>query len=149
MAEFTNLDLRKARDAQHLTRWQAGDYLGVSESTIERWESGETVPTPDDVDRMEILYKRPGMWHAWMRSHYDSYRSRYPEAPQLSPAMAIVNVRHQLMDLMGLQDAAERDALTDDRLDDQRLRARYIKEAEDAVSALADMLARIKDTTKE
>lgn len=149
MAEFTNIDLRKARDAQKLTRWQAGAAIGVSDSTIERWESGETVPTPEDIDQLEKLYKQPGLWHAWMRSHYDSYRSRYPESLDVTTALAIVNVRHQLMDVLNMQDRAERDALPDNRLDNDRLKADYIREAKEAVAALAAMLANIEAATKE
>ena len=52
MAEFTEKDLRKARESKGLPRWKLGEKIGVSESTIERWESGETVPTPEDIDNI-------------------------------------------------------------------------------------------------
>ena len=49
MAECTGLDLRKARDAQKMPRWQLGQMIGVSEDTIRRWEMDEIRPEPDDV----------------------------------------------------------------------------------------------------
>lgn len=145
MAEITNVELRKARDAQSLPRWKVAQEIGVSEDTVERWERGEVQPTPDDVDRLETLYKAPGLWHGWMRSHYESYRARYPETLDLSTAVAVVNVRHQLTDVLALQDAAERDALPDGRIDDPLLRARYIKEMVEAQAALTDALQKIKE----
>ena len=54
MAECTNIELRKAREAKALTRWQLGNLLGVSESTIERWERGEVVPAPDVADLVGV-----------------------------------------------------------------------------------------------
>ena len=74
MAEFTEKDLRKARESKGLPRWKLGEKIGVSESTIERWESGETVPTPEDIDNIGEALGEPTLWHKWMLSHYDSYR---------------------------------------------------------------------------
>ena len=44
MAEFTHKELKLARETQSIPRWKMGMEIGVSESTIERWESGETLP---------------------------------------------------------------------------------------------------------
>lgn len=142
MAEFTNVELRKARDSQGLPRWKVAMEVGVSEDTIERWERGEVTPTPDDVDRLETLYKVPGMWHAWMRSHYDSYRARYPETLDMTTALSVVNVRHQMADLLVLQDAAERDAMTGS-IDNETLLAKYRKEATELLAAITDALTKI------
>ena len=142
MAEFTNLELRKAREAQKLPRWKVALEIGVSEDTVERLERGEVTPTPDDVDRLEALYQLPGMWHAWMRSHYDSYRARYPQMMDMSTALSVVNVRHQMADLMSIQDAAERDAMTG-HIDNESLRSRYRKEAKELLAALTETLTLI------
>lgn len=45
MAEFTEKDLRKARESKGLPRWKLGEKISVSESTIERWESARW-PSP-------------------------------------------------------------------------------------------------------
>lgn len=142
MAEYTNLELRKAREALKLPRWKVAGEIGVSEDTLERWERGEVEPTPDDVDRLESLYKVPGLWHSWMRSHYDSYRARYPETLDLSTALSVVNVRHQMADLLNIQDAAERDAMTG-RIDNDQLRSNYTREAKELLAALNEVLSKI------
>ena len=149
MEHYGHAQLREARDNAGMTRLKAAFEIGVSEDTLKRWEMGIQQPTPDDVDCMERLYHAPGLWHAWMRSTYSSYRSRYPESLDATTALSIVNVRHQLADVLALQDAAERDALPNDQLDDPRLRSSYIRECQEAIAALAAMLARIEATTKE
>jgi len=59
MAECTNIDQKITREAQKMPRWKLAAALNVSESTIERWESGETQPHPDEVDRIAIALGDP------------------------------------------------------------------------------------------
>lgn len=127
-----------------MTQWQAAQAVGVSESTIARWESGEAVPDPEDVDALERTYKAAGLWHRWMRSHYDSYRRRYPEdTANRELPLALVNVRHQMADVVALQDAAERDAM-DGRIDDPQMAARYKKELRELQAAAGEALERLE-----
>lgn len=143
-AECTEKDLRAARKRAKMTQWQASQAIGVSESTMARWESGEVIPDPEDVDALEVMYKAPGLWHRWMRSHYDSYRKRYPEDPaNRDLPLAIVNVRHQLEDVRALQDAMERDAM-DGRMDDPQMAARYQKELRELQAAAGEALEKMK-----
>lgn len=129
-----------------MPRWQAAQRMGVSEETLRRWETGETRPEPDDVWTMEHVYNAPGLWHRWMRSTYDSYRDNWPEVPQGgSLPMAVVNARHQMADVMAIQDAAERDAM-DGRMDNQSLRAHYMRETREALAALTEALRRMEET---
>lgn len=144
MPECTHQDLRKAREAAGLTQWQAAGELGASESTIKRWESGETKPTPEDVWRMEKLYNCRGLWHRWMRSNHDSYREHYPEeAPNLALPVAVLNARHQLADVLAMQDLIERDAL-DGRLDDEAGKRKYVQEIHEAQASLTEVLTQLE-----
>lgn len=145
MAECTIADLINARKAAKMPRWQAAQHMGVSEETVRRWETGETRPEPDDVWAMERTYKANGLWHRWMRSAYDSYRENWPEMVDRELPMAVVNVRHQMADVMALQNDVERDAM-DGRMDSAALRAHYIKEAKEAQAALAEALRRMEET---
>ena len=142
MAECTNIDLLAARNAAGLSRGQVADKIHVSVDTIRRWESGETMPSPDDVDRLGVAYEDHSLWHDWMRTHYDSYRDRYPESLDLSLTLSIVNLRHQIGDIMSLQDAAERDAMTG-RIDNDKLRLRYTAELKDLLMAAQHALNQI------
>lgn len=127
-----------------MTQWQAAQAVGVSESTIARWESGEASPDPEDVDALEGIYKATGLWHRWMRSHYDSYRKRYPEeAANRDLSLAIVNIRHQMEDVRELQDAAERDAM-DGRIDNPQTAARYTKELRELQASVSEALEKME-----
>lgn len=144
MAEFTNLDLRKARESRKLTRWQLAAKLGVSEDTLERWETGKQRPEPDDVGRIEdaLDARAELLWARWMYSNVESYRDRNPE-PQVSPLLeAVVRVKHELSDVLGLYERLEMDAI-DGRIDDPLLRKQARKEIAEARAALARLDARI------
>lgn len=144
MAECTIADLQNARKAAKMPRWQAAQRMGVSEETVRRWETGETRPEPDDVWAMEREYKAEGLWHRWMRSTYDSYRDNWPEIVNRELPLAIVNARHQMADVMALQDEMERDEM-DGRIDSRTLRTHYMKEAREAQAALAEALRRMEE----
>ena len=144
MAEFTNLDLRKARESRKLTRWQLAAKLGVSEDTLERWETGKQRPEPDDVGRIEdaLDARSELLWSRWMYSNVESYRDRNPE-PRMSPLLeAVVSVKYELADVQDLSGKLERDAI-DGRIDDPILRKQARKEIAEARAALARLDARI------
>jgi transcriptional regulator with XRE-family HTH domain len=140
MPEFTHIDLKIAREAQRMPRWKLAQELNVSESTIERWESGETMPHPDDIDRIGEALGDPSIWHQWMLSNYESYRRRYIKGcfdNGLSVLMA--RLRFETGDLLKLHDSAERDSL-DGKIDDPQLKTQYIKELKDLIAAATDVL---------
>jgi len=144
MAEFTHLDLRKARETRKIPRWQLATRLGVSEDTLERWETGKQMPTPDDVGRIEdALGARAELfWARWMYSNCESYRERNP-APVISELLAaVVSVRYELADVQALHDQLARDAI-DGKIDDPKLRAQAIKEISEARAALSRLQAQI------
>lgn len=139
MAEITGRDLAAARKAAGLHQYQVAHMLHVSEDVIGAWEREEREPHPDQVDEMEALYKAP-LWHGWMRYHYKSYRDRYPETPKdHSLALALINARYQLQDVVSLQDAVERDAL-DGKIDNRAQAQRYVQEMREAIVALQNTM---------
>lgn len=139
MAEVTEKDLRKAREDAGLVRWQVAQEIGVSEDTVRRWEDGASRPEPDDVYRLETLYKVRGLWHGWMRSHYESYRAMWSETPSFDRVTsAIMNVRHQLSDVLDMQNEVERGALAGRMPVDG-----YMKELTEAQAAIAAAMAQI------
>lgn len=143
MAECTNIELRKAREAKALTRWQLGNMLGVSESTIERWERGEVMPSPDDIDRLGDSVGDPQLWHDWMLSNCESYRKRYrcDEAKDtVNTPMRVMRTRYAMEDLQGLQAQTERDAMDNGYVDDPALRKAYSDKLKAAIAVLAAAL---------
>lgn len=136
MAEFTCKELRIERDKRDIKRWQVAEALGVSTDTIGRWESGEAKPEPDDIDKLEKLYNSPGMWHKWMMSHYDSYRERYSDAPDVEHLSAVIaSVKFELNDVLDINDDMERDAL-DGKIDNEAMKQKYLKEISEGMAAL-------------
>lgn len=144
MPEFTHLDLRKAREVRKLTRWQLASALGVSEDTLERWETGKQAPTPNDVGHIEDALNARGelLWARWMYSNCESFRERNP-APVVSELLAaVVSVQYELGDVQGLHDQLARDAI-DGKIDDPALRATTRKEVREARAVLARLDALI------
>ena len=148
MSEFTNLDLRKAREAQKMPRWKLAAAGNVSESTLERWESGETMPHPDEVDRIADALGESMIWHRWMISTYDSYRRRYISADDYSLPVMAMKLRHEMDDVRALQDALERDAI-DGHMDDEPLLNRSITELQEMIQAGSELLQRLIRQRKE
>lgn len=143
MAETPGNDLRSCRELRELTQWAAAQAIGISEYTLARWEKGESYPDPDDVWRLEKLYKAPGLWHRWMRQRYASYREAYPEALDLSLPVSVVNLRHQMEDVLALQGRMERDAL-DGTVDDEAVKARYLAELDDLNAAVQEARRKLR-----
>lgn len=141
MADVTPKELASAREAAGLYQWQVANLLGVSEYTVGRWERGEVVPTPDEVDKLERLYKAPGLWYGHMRYQYKSFRDRYPEEEGGEAlALSMVQAMYQMADVTRRQDDAIRDAI-DGEIHNERGFAAYIEEAKKLHAALGRMLA--------
>lgn len=135
MAECTKLDLRKARESAHLTRWQAAQLFGVSEDSIRRWEdpTQKTMPAPVDVSRMEETYRADGLWWRWMRSNDDAFRDRLPAMPDLELPGAILRLFAEISDLDRLQHELMRDG-ADGEISDPQLLDKSLNEVEDVVA---------------
>lgn len=116
----------------------------ISEDTISNWECNRALPDPEQVAALEHLYENPGLWDAWMRMQWPSYRERIPENPEMSSAgLAVVNAGYQMHDVTALTESLVRD-LMDGKVDDKQLPTCYIKEAEEAVAALLAAIAKLR-----
>lgn len=145
MAEFTKIDLRNVRDSRKMPRWKLAMEIGVSEDTITRWENPDdtAMPTPEDVDRIGEVLGDPTIWHRWMLSNYDSYRKRYINTTNYSLPLAVMRVRHELDDVLAMQNEVERDAITGSITCPIR-REKYRKETGEAIAALNDVYQQLK-----
>lgn len=142
MADVTNKGLKAAREAAGMYQYQAAHLMHVSEDTLSRWERGEAQPTPDEVDKLEQIYKTPGLWYGWMRYHYKSFRDRYPEnAENAALALSMMTAKYEMDDLLKRQETAIRDAL-DGKIEDAAAFRAYIQQAKEAHAAIGLMLAK-------
>ena len=142
MADVTHAELASARKSAELYQHQVARLMHVSEDVVSDWETGKTLPHPDQVSKLEEIYKAPGLWYGWMRYNIKSFRDRYPEnLENAALALSMVNAKYQVADLLERQERAIRDAL-DGKIDDERAFAEYIKEAKEAHAALGLMLAK-------
>lgn len=140
MPEFTYKELKNAREAQKMPRWKLAAEINVSESTIERWESGETMPHPDDIDKIAEVLDDLTIWHRWMLSNYESYRRRYIKGcSENGLSVLLMRLRFETGDVLKLHNSAERVGLCG-RIDDPVLKAQYIKELKDMIAAATDVL---------
>lgn len=140
-ADITHKELQAARKAAELYQYQVAALMHVSEDTLSRWETGEVIPSPDQVDELEKIYHAPGLWYGWMRWRYKSFRDRYPDSENSAAlAISLVNVGYQVGDLLKRQDAVIRDAL-DGKIDNPREYDELIKQARKAHEALGALLA--------
>ena len=140
MADVTHKELQAARKAAGLYQHQVAYMLHVSDDVISDWETGKTLPTPDQVSEMEALYKAPGLWHGWMRYQYKSYRDRYPESPENTAlALSMVNTGYLVADMKD-QEKPIRDLL-DGKVDDRAGFEAFKAQAKRLHTALGEMLA--------
>lgn len=143
MAEFTYKDLENVRKSRKMTRWQLANEIGVSEDTLGRWETGKSEPGIDDVWNIERVLGIPGLWHKWMRSHYDSYREKFGEVENIDNITAMVSQsRYEVSDIVPLLEIMERDSL-DGKFDKPEQWNKFKKEAPEAIAALQQLLDRI------
>lgn len=138
MTEFGGNELRKARENAGIRQWQIASEIGVCEALVGRWERGEAFPSPDDVDRLEIAYKAPGLWHKWMLSNCDSYRRHYRGVDETTTAGSVLRGRFAIEDVMG------RDVSEDGRIDNPINRDKYEEVLRKAIACLTDTLAQIE-----
>lgn len=147
--EFTHVELKAARESHgNMPRWKLAGKIGVSESTIERWEKGEGKnPEPDDIGNIEKALGKQGqgIWHKWMLSHYDSYRERYTDVPHNdSLAETLMRTKHEAMDVVNFLSEIERDTLNG-KFKSPEQSKRLRKEAREAIASLLQTLEKIPD----
>ncbi len=128
--------LREAREAAGLSQKQLAIRLEcISESTVKRWEYGESHPESADIERIGEILGDPTLWHRWMEATDEAYAKRYSVSEKLTMPSSIVKVRHAMEDIASLQGAIERDAL-DGSLEDERLKREYSARIKNGVASL-------------
>lgn len=140
MAEFTHIDLKRARESRNWPQWKLAAALGVSVDTVQRWESDNGRPRPDDVGNIERELRYPGLWHRWMLSHYDSYRERYASVPDLGhPAAGIIRMIKEIEDLIPYFKELQNDSINGN-FDNKLMCANFKKEAMEAIASIIQIL---------
>lgn len=85
-----------AREARGLTQEAAAEKLGISDSSIRAYESGQRIPPPDVVDLMVIAYDSQLLGIQHIRASAEMARSIVPDVRELRLPEAIM----ELLDLM-------------------------------------------------
>ena len=138
------LILKEARKRHRLTQEQLAALLYVSVDQVKRFEHGECVPEMDDVDTLEEKLPEPGLFRRWARAQYPEIAKYFGTSDERDYGLlgAVVNAKHQLGDVLALQERVERDAV-DGRIDDMALKSAYgkeLREARQAIDALLDSM---------
>lgn len=143
MAEYAHNILRTARDAQNIPRWRVAQEVGASDDTVGRWERGEVVPSPDDIDRYAQAIGDNALWHRWMLAKWESYSKRYIDTEQYSLPLSIIGLRHVIDDILQIHGAVERDAM-DGTIDCPQNKAQFTQDLKRLMAAATDILHQVK-----
>lgn len=144
MSETAGKLLKNARKSANLTRWQVYQAVQISESVLERWESGVCKPDMEDLYKLEILYHAAGLWYECMQLYSQSFRDHFPtDYKKLTLPISVFNVRLLFEDIMKYQSEIERD-IVDGEVDDIERAQEYIKKLEEAISAIANCKIMLK-----
>ena len=128
--------LKDARKEAGLTQIQVAALLSV--------ERGDWIPEMADVDMMEEQLHDVGLFRRWARAQYPEIVKYFGAADnrELGLLGAVVNTKHQIDDVLKLQDRVERDAI--DGQIDPTLRDSYRRELEEAREAIETALGILK-----
>ncbi len=129
-----------SREALDLTREKASEMTGISESRMEKIESGKALPYPEDILSMAAAYRNPALTNYYCSKECPIGRKYVPEVENK-------NLPEIVLSMLALLNAlnAHRDRLieitADGKIDDAELQdfVRIQKEL-DAISSNADSL---------
>ena len=129
-----------SREALNLTREKAAELTGISESRMEKIESGKTVPYPEDILSMAVAYRNPALTNYYCSKECPIGRKYVPETENKSLSEIVLSM---LALLQSLNSNKERliEISADGRIDDTELQdfVRIRKEL-DQISANTDSL---------
>lgn len=140
MSEPAHQILKDARKEAGLTQIQVAALLSVSVEQVKRMERGDWIPEMADVDVMEEQLRDVGLFRRWARAQYPEIVKYFGASyrRELGLLGAVVNTKHQIDDVLKLQDRVERDAV--DGQIDPTLRNSYRQELEEAREAIETAL---------
>ena len=81
-----------AREARGLTQEAAAEKLGISDSSIRAYESGQRIPPPEVVDLMVIAYDSQLLGIQHIRASAEMARSIVPDVQELRLPEAIMEL---------------------------------------------------------
>ena len=140
MSEKAGALLKNARKSAGMTRQQGYQVTAISESVLDRWERGETVPDLESLDKLELLYHAPGLWEEFLRATSPAYAAHHPVAAVDRSLLAqVVSVGHEADDVQALQDRVERD-LVDGRIDRPQEWHEYLRQMRELNAATGAVL---------
>ena len=148
MSDTAQFILKSARVKHGLTQIQVAALLNVSVDQIKRMERGSLIPEMSDVDILEEELHEPGLFRRWARAQYPEIVKYFGACDDRDLGLlgAVVNTKHQLTDVLALQEQFERDAI-DGRIDDaglRDLRLKELREAQQAIEAEIESLKGVK-----
>lgn len=85
-----------AREARGLTQEGAAEKLGISDSSIRAYESGQRIPPPEVVDLMVIAYDSQLLGIQHIRASAEMARSIVPDVKELRLPEAIMELLDQI-----------------------------------------------------
>lgn len=136
MAVFSGKDLKKLRDAQHVSAADLAEMISCDSTTIYRYESGKLKPNPDVMFEICEALGSIDSWGDWMRTEFPtSYGRVHPETPRLGFEGTMMRMFAEINDVSQLQQLALKDG-ADGHIDDPVLRTQLIAECSEALSAL-------------
>lgn len=141
-----NIYLEKRQDAE-LTRAQASEATYISESRIEKIESGKVEPHPEDVYAMAEAYKAPGLCNYYCSQVCRIGQEYVPEIKAQSLAEIVIGM---LASLNSLEKERERliEIVADGRIEDGELRDfAMIQNQLEQLSIMVDSLQMWVNTT--
>lgn len=121
MAVFAGIDLKRWREAQHISAADLAERISCDTTTIYRYESGKIRPDPDVMFELCDALGDTGVWTTWMRSEYPrSYGRVHPELMPLNLQGALMSLFAETKDLIEIEKQALRDG-ADGHVDDTEL----------------------------
>lgn len=136
MAVFATSDLRKLREAQHMSLADLAEVVNCDVSTLSRYESGKLKPNPDTMYQICEVLGDVNRWADWMRTEYPtSYGRVHPDIPNLSFEGTMMKMFAEVADIQELQLDALRDG-ADGKIDNPVLKEKLLAECSEAIAAL-------------
>lgn len=87
---------KTAREAKGLTQEAAAEKLGISETSIRAYETGQRIPPVDVVDLMVIAYDSQLLGIQHLRASADMARSVLPEVREVSVSEAVLQLLNRI-----------------------------------------------------
>ena len=96
MPESNRNIYKVAREARGLTQEAAAEKLGISDSSIRAYETGQRIPPNDIVEQMVVLYNAQHLAYQHLRETNAIYARIVPQVPQCSVLEAAARLTNRI-----------------------------------------------------